>query len=137
MADILRVAGLVPSIASYLPDAHCKITGLLAGQAIAAGDACYIASDGTIMRSTAVAADAAAKVRGFALIPTDAGEAVTLFNWIEIRYANAMTPGANVYLSAATGANSGRIADATSTNAPTACGFVVDAQRIVVFPTNY
>jgi beta-glucosidase-like glycosyl hydrolase len=93
-------------------DANDKCTGLIAGEAIAAGDAVYIKSDGKVWRATGAAVAPAAVVRGFALIAAQVGEAVT-FAWdVRLRYGAALTPGASYYLS---GTVVGGLADAAST----------------------
>jgi hypothetical protein len=69
-----------------------------------------------------------------ALIPADVGEAVTLFNYVAVRYHNALTPGANLYVS---GTIAGNLADAASTGGTGSIGFAIDAQRIYVFPSTY
>ena len=57
-----------PSMSSVLPPQSSVIgSGLKAGEAIAAGDVCYIASGGTVMRSNGTAANAAAKADGIAV----------------------------------------------------------------------
>ncbi len=134
MAEITRPAGLTPSFASVLPPTTSRITGLLAGESLASGDVVYIASDGTVMKASGAAVNAAAKVRGMCLIPTDAGEAATIATNCEVRYANALTPGAALYVS---GVTAGNLADAASTGGTQACGFVIDAQRIYIMPVHY
>jgi hypothetical protein len=42
-----------PSLTSVLPPQNCQIAGLLAGEALAAGDPCYIKIDGKVWLSTA------------------------------------------------------------------------------------
>jgi hypothetical protein len=123
-----------PSLCTRLPGADCQIAGLLAGEALAAGDACYIKSDGKVWRSTGAAANAAAKVDGFAAQQTPVGEAVTLFSGVTFRYGAGLTPGARYYLS---GATAGALADAASTGGTTPVGFAVDATRIRLLASTY
>jgi len=92
-----------PSLASALPDASQKITGLLAGEAIAVGDVCYIAAAGTIFRSNGTAATAPAKCDGMAVVAAAIGEAVTLIHDVNVRYGATLTPGARYYVSATAG----------------------------------
>jgi hypothetical protein len=122
-----------PSLSSVLPPANCKISGLLAGEAIAAGDPCYIKSDGKVWLSTGAAANAAAKVDGFAAQAASVGEGVTLVFDVNIRYGAGMTPGARVYL----GATAGILSDAATTGGTAPIGFVVDATRIHVWQSRY
>jgi hypothetical protein len=127
MAEIAKSG--VPSLASFGLDANDKCTGLIAGEAIAAGDAVYIKSDGKVWRATGAAVAPAAVVRGFALIAAQVGEAVT-FAWdVRLRYGAALTPGASYYLS---GTNPGGLADAASTGGTVAVAYAVDATRIYV-----
>lgn len=133
MAEIAKSG--TPSMSSVTPPQNDYIVGLLAGEAIAAGDACYIkASDGRIWRSTGAASNAAAKVRGFALLPSAAGEAVTLVKNVNFRYGAALTPGTDVFLS---GSVTGGLADAASTGGTAAVGYVVDATRIYLKASSY
>lgn len=109
-----------------------SLAGLIAGEAIAAGDACYIKSDGKAWLATGAANDAAAKVFGFAAQAASVNEAVTLVWDVRLRYGASLTPGTRVYLS---GATAGALADAASTGGLTAIGVVVDATRIHVWQT--
>ena len=131
MADIAKSG--TPSLCSVLPGQDKTISGLLAGEAIAAGDACYIKSDGKVWLSDGSAADALAKVDGFAAKAAAVGEAVTLVFDVNFRYGAGMTPGARIYLSV----NAGAIADAASTGGTAPIGFVVDATRIRVWQSRY
>ena len=133
MAEISKVG--TPSISTALPDGGDKVTGLLAGEALGAGDACYIlAADGKVYRSTGASIAAAAKVRGFAARPAVAGDPVTLFVRANWRYGTGLSPGADVYLS---GAVIGGLADAPSTGGTAPVGFVVDATRIHLVRSSY
>jgi hypothetical protein len=131
MADIAKSG--TPSLASVTNQVN-SLAGLLAGEAIAAGDACYIKSDGKVWKSTGAAANAAAEVHGFAAQAASSGEAVTLVWDVRIRYGAGLTPGAKFYLS---GAVAGAIADAPSTGGVAPIGFVVDATRIHVYQSRY
>lgn len=122
-----------PSISSLTPGQDKTIVGLVAGEAIAVGDPCYIKSDGKVWISTGAAANAAAKVRGWALQAAAVNEAVTLVFDVNIRWGAGMTPGADVFL----GATAGALADAASTGGTAPIGFVVDATRIHVFQSRY
>lgn len=132
MADIAKSG--TPSLSHVLPPANHKLSGLLAGEDIAAGDACYIkASDGKAWKSTGTAANAAAKVRGYAAQAASSGEAVTLLFGVTFRYGAGMSPGAEVFLSATAGA----IADAATTGGTASIGFVVDATRVFLRQSTY
>ena len=131
MADIAKSG--TPSLASVLPPQNCQIAGLLTGEAIAAGDACYIKSDGKIWRSIGTAANAAAKVHGFALEACASGEACTIMWDVNVRYGAGLTPGTRYYVGAAAGA----LADAATTGGTAPVAFAVDATRIHVDRSRY
>lgn len=132
MAEIAKSGN--PSLASVLPPQSQTISGLLAGEAIAAGDACYIKSDGKIWRSTGAAANAAAEVHGFAAQAASVNAPVTLLFDVNFFYGAGLTPGAKLYLSAAT---VGGLADAATTGGTKPVAFVVDATRIHVTQSRY
>ena len=132
MAEITR-SGLV-SLSSLVPGQDKTIAGLVAGEAIVQGDACYIKSDGKVWKATGAAANAAAKVDGFAMGGAAVNEAVTLVFDVNLRYGAGLTPGARVYLS---GTVAGGLADAASTGGTAPVGFVVDATRIRVWQSRY
>jgi hypothetical protein len=127
----------VPSLSTIIstPDnTHVVASGIKAATAIVAGDACYIGSTGLATLSTGAAANAAAKVRGFAAMSASAGEAVTLLTHIEFRYGAGLTPGADLFLSAAT---AGALSDVATTGGTAPIGFVVDATRVRLFHSQY
>src|ERR1051325_7509641 len=128
MAAISKVG--TPTISTIGPCNGRRVgSNLFAGETIGAGDPCYIkASDGLVYRSTGAAANAAAKVRGWAAAGYVAGDPVTLYEAVEMRYGSGMTPGADVFL----GATAAALADAASTGGTAPIGFVVDATRISV-----
>ena len=115
-----------PSLASPHPTGGDLIRGLKAGEAIEAGDVCYIADDGTIMRSVGTADDAKAVAFGIAAGKTPAGEAVTLFRNVSIHYGSGLTPGAPLYV----GATAGRLDDGATTGGTAVVARVIDATRI-------
>jgi hypothetical protein len=132
LADIAKVG--TPSVSTPAPPPNCKLSGLLAGEDLAAGDACYVKSDGKVWRSTGAAANAAAKVRGFAAQATKSGEAVTLFWDVNFGYGSGLTPGADYYLS---GATAGALADAASTGGTSPIAYAVDDKRVSVMRSRY
>jgi len=125
-----------PSLSSMNLDPGAqKLPALIAGEALAAGDACYIkASDGLVYRSTGAAANAAAKVRGFAPTAINSGEPVSLIFNVSMNYGSGLTPGADYYLS---GSTAGGLDTATSTGGTAPIAFAIDATRIYVFQSNY
>lgn len=123
----------VPSLATALPCSAHQISGLLAGEAIAAGDVCYVASGGTVMKSNGSAANAAAKVDGIALQAAAVGEAVTLYFDVNVRYGAGLTPGTRLYVQT----TAGLISDTATTGGTAPIGFVVDATRIRIWQSRY
>jgi hypothetical protein len=132
MADLVKSG--TPSLCSVLPNASAnKITGLVAGEAVAAGDACYIKSDGKIWRSIGTSVNAAAKCDGFAPIAAALNDALTLVFEVNMNYGASLTPGARYYVGAAAGA----LADAPTTGGTGAVAFAIDTKRIRVFRSQY
>lgn len=124
-----------PSLATMIPGGGNFVgSNLKAGAAIAAGDACYIASTGLVHPSTGAAANAAAKVRGFAAAAAASGEAVTLLTDVDFHYGSGMTPGIDVFLSAAT---AGALSDVATTGGTAPIGFALDATRLRLFQSRY
>lgn len=121
-----------PSMCSVNPPQNNQ-HNLKAGEAIAAGDACYIKSDGLAWRSNGTAANAAAKVDGFAAEAAAVGEAVTLWFEVNFRYGSGLTPGARYYASATAGA----LDDAATTGGTAPVAYAVDATRIHVMESRY
>jgi hypothetical protein len=108
-----------------------QISGKLAGEALAKGDAVYIkASDGRVYKAIAAADNEAARCCG--LVPDAAaiGEAVSIYGAPSIwDYATGMTPGAPVYLSQAV---AGGLDTAQTAVHPQALAQSIDANRIRV-----
>lgn len=122
-----------PSLASLTPPQSQQIVGLLAGEAITAGMPCYIASTGLVMKSNGTAADALAKVDGWAAATAAIGDPVTLYFDVNFRYGAAMTPGTRLFLAT----TAGTLVDAATTGGTAPIGFVVDATRIHVWQSRY
>ncbi len=115
-----------PSLASPLPAGGDLIRGLKAGEAIAAGDVCYIASDGTAMRSNGTAATAPAVGFGIAAGDAAAGEAVTLYRNVAMHYGSGLTPGTPYYV----GATAGRLDTAATTGGTVVVARAIDTTKI-------
>jgi hypothetical protein len=127
MADIAKSG--TPSLATSDPCwAHHVLQGsTVAGEAIAAGDICYVkAADGLVYRSTGAAANEAARAWGIAARQANAGEPITLHLNVEYHYGAALTIGASLFVSATAGA----LADAASTGGTTQVARVISATRI-------
>ena len=128
MGDIAKSGTPSLSTLEPMPGAG-KLPSLLAGEAIAAGDALYIkAADGRLWKSDASDGLQDSQVHGYAPIACEAGQPLTAVFNVCFRYGSGLTPGIPVYLSA----NAGLIADAAIAGgkAPGPIGFVVDATRI-------
>jgi hypothetical protein len=84
-------------------DAH-RLPPLTAGEALIPGP-CYIKSDGTVWQSNGTAANAAAKVHGWATKAyPNVGGAVTLYVDVSLAWGpSTATPGATLYLSTTKG----------------------------------
>lgn len=133
MAEIVKV--IVPSLTSLTPAYESQHPGLKAGEALAAGDACYIkASDGLVYKSTGAAATAPAQVDGFAAEECAAGEAITLYHNVRFRYGSGLTPGAKLFLS---GTVAGGLADAATTGGTAWVAKVIKSNVIFVKMSTY
>ena len=133
MAEISKSG--TPSICTATPcPAHTVANGITAGEAIAAGDACYIKNDGKAWKATGAAANAAAKVDGFAAKAAAVNGAVTLYTDLEWHYGSGLTPGTALFLS---GTVAGGVADAASTGGTGVIGRVVDANRVRLWAGRY
>ena len=131
MAEVAKVQPV--SYCSVTPPQSATINGLIAGSAIAAGDACYIATGtGLVHPATGAANNAAADVAGFAFTDASSGEAVTLVTEGNFRYASALTISAKLYLS---GTVAGGLADAASTGGLAPIAVAIDATRIRIVPS--
>lgn len=118
-----------PSLATTTPcSGHFTPAGLIAGEAIAAGDACYVKSDGKAWKAIGTSA-AAAVVAGFACKAASSGEAVTLVRNVLMRYAASMTPGTAYYLS---GSVAGGLDTVASTYGIAPIARAYDATRLIL-----
>lgn len=118
----------IPSLTTLAPPPANQIAGLVAGEALAAGDAVYIkAADNKVWKATGAAATEAAIVPGFAWMAADVGEAVTIVFGVVFRYGAGLTPGIPLYLS---GATPGGLDTAASTGGTRRIAQVIDATRI-------
>ena len=134
MAEITKRTPTAPSMSSVLVPPNCRLTGLKAGEALGALDACRIGTDGLVYRASGAAANANAKVRGWASQATPVGEAVTLLHNVNVGYGAGLTPGADYYLS---GTVLGGIADTPSTGGTQPIAFAFDQTRIFIKQSNY
>jgi hypothetical protein len=108
-----------------------QISGKVAGETIEACDACYVSgTDGLVYKSNGTAANAAAKVDGFAAQGARAGQGVTLFGrGLRMRYsAGGLTPAALYYL----GTTAGQLDTATTTGGTVALCKAIDTTDLRV-----
>jgi hypothetical protein len=126
MADIAKSG--TPSLCSVLPPQSQTVSGLLAGEAIAAGDLCYIKSDGKVWRTNGTALNAAADAIGMAAQAAGVNGPVTLYFDVNFYYGAGLTPGAKYYASTTAGA----LSDAATTGGLKVVAYAIDATRIHV-----
>lgn len=127
MATVTRSASASPDTNMALTIA--QVAGIVAGADIDAAAPCYIASDGFAYMSTGAAANAAARCRGFSAKAVKAGEPVDLLGeGARFNYGTALTPGADLFVSA----TAGRLDDVASTGGTVAVAFAVSATDVVV-----
>lgn len=128
MANLVKSG--TPSLSDILPQPANRLSELLAGVAIAAGDLCRIhAADGTVRLSNGTANDALAQYDGVALKAAAVGEAVTLGRGVTMRWGSGLTPGARYYVSATAGA----ISDAATTGGLLPVAHAVNATEIYFY----
>ena len=121
MAEIGKCGS--PAVLSVLMLGSNRINGAPAGEAIAAGDACYVDAAGAARRSIGSEGGPAAEVIGFAAADVGCGEVTTLVFDVAMRYGRDLPPGASLYLSATV---PGGLADAPSTGGRQQVAYVVD-----------
>lgn len=121
-----------PSLSTVQPPQNTVVgSGMKAGEAIAAGDLCYIASDGDANLCDSDAA-ATARCDGIAVREAANGEPVTLMRYVELHYGSSLTPGTLLYV----GGTAGRLDDAPNAYGKTPVALVIDASRIFFFGSN-
>lgn len=112
-------------------------SGLICGEDLAKGDACYIKqADGLVYKSggsgvTALTQEGAA-IHGYAATDCKIAskDAVTLYDGIDWVYGSGLTAGKPVYLDVSA-ATTGRLNDTSGiTSTIRACGYIIDATRI-------
>lgn len=130
MAAITKKSNPGPRMCSPSPNTDQLIGGLVAGEAIGAGDNVYTAGDGKVYRATGAAANAAARVRGQALNDSDSGEAVTIGRGLMFDYAAGLTAGTDYYLS---GTTPGGLDTVASTGGTTPVGYAWNATIVQFF----
>lgn len=129
MAEIARVGS--PSVSSMLTLAGNRLNGSLAGEDLAAGDACYLGDDGKVYRSIA-GGTGAADVRGFAAADATRNEPATLVFDVTMHYGQGLPVGRSLYLS---GTVPGGLADSPAAGGAEQVALVVDATRVHLLQT--
>lgn len=123
-----------PSLATLAPGGDAWVgSGLKAGEAIAAGDACYIASTGKVMKSIGTTTNSAAKAHGIAQKAAALNEAVTIMRGVDMHYGSGLTPGAPYYVAGTAGA----LDTAPTTGGTGIVAFAIDATRIRFLGSTY
>lgn len=134
MAEVSK--GAVPSPSTLVPPATNIVAGLLAGEAIAAGDMVYVkASDGKVYKASGAAANEAARAWGMAPDAASAGEAVSIYHHMAFGYKPNVggTPSAVNAILYLSGTVAGGLADAASTGDAIGVARVIDTDgRILV-----
>lgn len=132
MANVSKTG--TPTISTGAPPPTSMLTGLLAGEAIAAGDAVYIkTSDGKLWIATGAAATEPAEAIGLACVPASADEPLTvalfgsglMFAYGPNIAGTATAAGTPLFLG-----TGGLLADAATTGGVAAVAFVVGDGRI-------
>lgn len=107
---------------------------LYAGEDLVVGP-CYIkGSDGKVYNSDGAASNEAAKFHGFTPKPYLLGEPVTLYGQgTRLRFGSGMTPGATLYIAAATVyVEAGNLDTATSTGDTKGTAYAINSTDIVI-----
>lgn len=129
MADVTRTNPSLDAATGQFAD---QISGLVCGEDIAAGDACYIkGADGAIYKANGTAADEKAKCAGFAPKAAKSGEPLTLYGpGARFQYDSAagLTPGKPLFISATAGA----LGDAATTGGTVPVAKAITTTDIVV-----
>jgi hypothetical protein len=114
------------------PSPNHRLAGWIAGEALGAGDACTLHTNGRIYRASGAAADANARIFGYAADPCSAGEACTLYDHVTLEYGSGLTPGTLFYLS---GTTPGGLDTDPSPGGTIPCAVALDSTRVHVVST--
>lgn len=123
----------IPSLCTNLISDGQKLPPLLVGEDIAAGDACYIKTDGKIWRSIGTAANPAAEVDGFAPVSALVAQRQTLSLMHDVNFNYGASLGLGTYLYLDTVA--GGLSTTATTGGVKPIARVIDATRIRVTRT--
>lgn len=134
MAEVTRPT-VRPTLNSVLLGHNCRQSGLIAGEDITAFSAVYVKSDGKVWNANGTAANAAARVRGFADINGLAAQkdAITVMHSCEVAWPNSLTPGADLYLSATV---PGGLSTTATTGGVNPIAYVISATSIFLLSPN-
>lgn len=110
------------SLATLTPCNAHQLGPYYAGEALKAGNPCYVKADGTAWRSNGTAVNAAAKVNGWCVKDTEVGRPVTLYHNVLIAWG-PLTPayGTPLFVSA----TAGSLDDAATTGGTASVAVVV------------
>lgn len=130
MATLVRTG--TPAITPTYRPPISKIGPILVGADVANGDFVYIKNDGKAYKSDGTAANAAASVKGIALVGglLASAASITILSNVQVTYGTALTPGAYYYASATPGS----IDDAATTGGLTPVAYAVNTTDIHVLP---
>lgn len=129
MAETVVTKSAKASVDVSTGQVNMPITGLLAGEDIAECDLVYIKSDGTVMKATAAAANAAAKAVGVAPRAVASGQPCTILPGPGqvMKYADGtLTPGSILYV----GETAGAISSIATTGDAVGVAQAIDAYNI-------
>jgi hypothetical protein len=128
MAEVAKATAFVPSPCSTNPSPD-QFPTYKAGEAIGPGDNCYVDGTGQARLGNGTTLNAAAtRVRGQAAAAASVGESVTLTRGLRFNYAaGTLTPGADLYLSAAV---PGGLSTTATTGGTVPIAFAVDTNRV-------
>ncbi len=125
MAAVTKVSPQPPATIA-LPPCNRPAEKMIAGEDIGILDAVYVASTGLVMKATGAVANAAARVRGFALRAIKSGEPATFGFGFVAQYGTGLVPGADYFL----GAVAGGLDTAATVGGTAPVAFAMDATRV-------
>lgn len=129
MADLTKSTSPPPSTVTLTPNPAGQLTKVAASGGLTAGDMVYINSSGEFAKTNGTSNGALAQWFGMVVRDAAAGQPVTAFNGVEIRYAaSGLTPGARYYVST----NAGLLSDSATTGGDVMCAFATSATEIFV-----
>jgi hypothetical protein len=138
MAVVAASTNQTPSPSGEVDGSNKIGSGLICGEDLTPGAACFIASDGKVYMSggsgVTALTDAGAVIHGYAphARKSAQGMPVTLVHDVDFGYGASLTPGQKLYLDVSA-ATKGRLNTSQGITALPPCAHVIDDQRIRVF----